>query len=241
MSVFGIYVFLVAIALAFILPPLFRPAPTGRTTGVTELNIAIYRTASNELDAVRHRGEISREEYESDRQELEFRLIEDVSLDDHPASKMKQLAPSWKLGYTLAVMLPLLAILLYMKLGDPSAVHATHDSPNDPQGWVILARSYAALERYKEATDAFERAAAAINNDPDLLTEYAYAVSRTTGHMKGKAADLVYRALQLNPDNPKALVLAGNAAFEAGTIVYPSCIGKNCYARFRLIQRWWSL
>ena len=89
-------------------------------------------------------------------------------------------------------------------------------NPNDAQGWAMLARSYSSLERYKEASAAFEKATALVTNDADLWAEYAYALAMASGQqMDGKPVELINKALQLDPQNQKALVLAGNAAFKA--------------------------
>lgn len=88
-------------------------------------------------------------------------------------------------------------------------------TPNDGPGWSMLARSYSALGRHKEASAAFEKATAIITNDADLLTEYAYSLSQARGHdMEGKPVELLNKALQIDPQNLKTLVLAGNAAFK---------------------------
>jgi len=88
-------------------------------------------------------------------------------------------------------------------------------NPNDGPGWSMLGRSYSALGRYKEASSAFEKATAVITNDADLFTEYAYALSMARGQdMEGKPIELLNKALQIDPQNLKALVLAGNAAFK---------------------------
>ena len=89
-------------------------------------------------------------------------------------------------------------------------------NPNDGPGWSMLARSYSTLGRYKEASAAYEKAAAITPNDADLLTDYAYALSMARGQdMQGKPEELLSKALQVDPKNLKALVLAGNAAFKA--------------------------
>jgi cytochrome c-type biogenesis protein CcmH len=89
-------------------------------------------------------------------------------------------------------------------------------NPNDGAGWSMLGRSYTSLGRYKEASAAFEKATAVVTNDADLLTEYAYALSMARGgETEGKPAELLNKALQIDPQNLKTLVLAGNAAFKA--------------------------
>lgn len=41
--------------------------------------------------------------------------------------------------------------------------------PNDLRGWLLLARSYRALERYDDSVAALERAVAISNNDPSIV------------------------------------------------------------------------
>lgn len=89
-------------------------------------------------------------------------------------------------------------------------------NPNDPQGWIMLARSYSEMQNYKEAAAAYEKATAAVTNDADLWADYAFALAMARGKtMEGKPVELINKALQVDPQNQKALGLAGNAAFQA--------------------------
>ena len=87
---------------------------------------------------------------------------------------------------------------------------------DDPDGWAMLGRSYLSLERYGDASNAYAKAAALKTNDADLLTEYAFALAMANGRqLQGQPAELIKKALQIAPDNPKVLQLAGTAEFEA--------------------------
>lgn len=89
-------------------------------------------------------------------------------------------------------------------------------NPNDPQGWIMLARSYSEMQNYKEAAAAYEKATATVTNDADLWADYAFALAMARGKtMEGKPVELINKALQVDPQNQKALGLAGNAAFQA--------------------------
>jgi cytochrome c-type biogenesis protein CcmH len=89
-------------------------------------------------------------------------------------------------------------------------------NPADVSGWKMLGRSYLSMERYKEASDAFAKAAALEPNNADLLSDYAFALAMASGQrLQGQPQELIEKALKLDPDNPKALELAGSAAFEA--------------------------
>lgn len=88
-------------------------------------------------------------------------------------------------------------------------------TPDDGEGWALLARSYVELKQYREAADAFSRAVKRIPNDPTLLADYADALGVANGKtLRGEPAALVQRALKVDPKHPKALALAASAAFE---------------------------
>ena len=89
------------------------------------------------------------------------------------------------------------------------------EEPKNPDGWAMLARSYDVLGRYGEAVTAFKKAAALMPDDAALLADYADAVAMTQqGRLGGTPMKLVHRALRIDPDNPKALALAGTDAFD---------------------------
>jgi cytochrome c-type biogenesis protein CcmH len=89
-------------------------------------------------------------------------------------------------------------------------------NPADAKGWVTLARSYSAMERYEEAVNAYAKATELTPNDADIWAEYAFATAMTNGRsLQGKPMELIDRALKVEPNNAKALQLAGSAAFEA--------------------------
>jgi cytochrome c-type biogenesis protein CcmH len=98
-------------------------------------------------------------------------------------------------------------------------------TPEDTDGWIMLARSYAALGRYADSVVAYEQAAQRLPNDSRLLADYADVAAMAQGRrLQGKPEALIARALAADPRNVKALSLAGTAAFEKGD--YAGAIGK---------------
>ena len=90
-------------------------------------------------------------------------------------------------------------------------------NPNDPRGWILLARSQNALGRYTEASAAFERAVALTPNDAQLLADFADAAVMTQqGRFEGKPYALIKQSLKLDPNGMKALALAGTAELRMG-------------------------
>ena len=71
------------------------------------------------------------------------------------------------------------------------------------------------MERFGEATGAYAKATELNPNDADLWAEYAFATAMAGDRkIDGKAIKLVEHALKVDPDNTKAVQLAGTAAFE---------------------------
>lgn len=97
--------------------------------------------------------------------------------------------------------------------------------PDNADGWAMLARSYTRLGRFAEAVPAYAKAVAQRGDDARLLADYADALAvHNNRKLEGEPLALVERALKLEPDNPKALALAGTAAFDrkdfAGAVRY---------------------
>jgi cytochrome c-type biogenesis protein CcmH len=85
----------------------------------------------------------------------------------------------------------------------------------DDLAWTMLARSYAVLQRFPEASKAFARARELAPENPQLMADHADVLAMLQGQrVAGEPAQLAQRALTIDPDNLKALALAGSAAFE---------------------------
>ena len=88
-------------------------------------------------------------------------------------------------------------------------------NPDDAEGWTMLARSYGALGRTDDALAAFDRVLKLRPDDASSLADYADALAVKNGlTLDGEPLKLIERALKLDPDNLKALLLAGTAAFN---------------------------
>ena len=89
------------------------------------------------------------------------------------------------------------------------------ENPGDVEGWKLLGRSYAALGRYPQALAAYAKAAERAPRDAQLLADFADALAMARGQrLAGEPERLIARALEIDPENLKALALAGSAAFE---------------------------
>jgi len=223
MLFWGIGAALAAAALVLVLRPLiFSRAPI--RVRRSEANVAIYRDQLRELDADLAAGRLAAADYERARAELEARLLEDVVEQSAPRRGRTR-----ALTVTVALAVPLCTAVLYLAVGNPGAVDspvvhletmvkrlAAHlrENPDDTAGWKLLGRSYASLERFPEAADAYAKAAVRAPRDAQLLADLAEALAMARGRrLEGEPEQLIARALELEPANLKALALAGTAAF----------------------------
>jgi cytochrome c-type biogenesis protein CcmH len=90
------------------------------------------------------------------------------------------------------------------------------DKPEDRDGWLMLGRSYLALERLDDAVTAYQHAQALGSNaESDLGLGEALSL-RAGGMITPQAAELFEKAMALTPDDPKALLYGGFAAAVRG-------------------------
>jgi cytochrome c-type biogenesis protein CcmH len=245
----------VAIALAFVIPTLLPGARKEPHDDDKEANVEIYRDQLLELEADLQNGIITEEQYQQDRDEIERRLLDDVSkIKTEPGKKTTAGAGARGPVYAIAVLVPVIAMGLYLRIGNPAAMSATATSPvrapsaansrpgdpggpmsqqdieanvaslakrmeqnpGDAAGWTMLGRSYLTLQKFNEATNAYAKAASLKPDDSDVWADYAFAMGMANGKsLLGQPAELIKKALALDSENPKALELAGSAAFES--------------------------
>jgi cytochrome c-type biogenesis protein CcmH len=231
---------MVAAALAFVLPRLMRGGSALRGRARDELNAEVYRAELADLERERAANAISATDYERARGELERRLLDDLDVAHAPAGTA---VPHRVAGVAVGVALPVLAVALYLGFGTPEAVEQRagagasdaapqaaggdfraqllahlRDAPRDGRAWVALARLDMDDDRFDDAAKHYAKAvdvSAKIARDPGVLCEYADALGMAQGgRLEGTPVELVTRALALDPAHPKALEMAGSAAYE---------------------------
>ena len=91
------------------------------------------------------------------------------------------------------------------------------DDPADLAGWLMLGRSYVALQRLDDAVAAYQHAHQLDANSIEATLGLGEAISlRSGGEVSAAAAQLFEDALAEAPDNPKALLYGGFAAASRG-------------------------
>ncbi|HME39130.1 MAG TPA: hypothetical protein VKG63_09220 [Steroidobacteraceae bacterium] len=91
------------------------------------------------------------------------------------------------------------------------------DAPSDTAGWLMLGRSYLALNRLDDAIVAYDHAHQLDRQSAEAAMGLGEAMSlRAGGDITAPAAQLFEEALTLAPGNPKALLYGGFAAAVRG-------------------------
>lgn len=229
-----------AVLIAAVLPALLRPLFAARAEAGDDRKPAAdaVRARLRELDADVAGGSIAEADARAVRVELERELLQLV--DTPPAAGESR--PARGAALAVGLLVPALAVGLYLLLGDQAHGPAARapqspeqmveqlaarlaEHPDDPRGWDMLARSYMVLGRHREALDALQRLQAFTGETPDMLVRIADAESREAGGaLAGRPAELVERALALDPHNRAGLWLAGMVAAEKGD--YFGAIGR---------------
>lgn len=245
LAFWGAIALLLAGALLFVLPPLFRPS--SRTLEAGPSPLTVYREQRAQFDAELAAGVLTVEQHAKAVEELQDRVVDEVGELREPVVALSSRLPPFASVLALALIVPAGALGLYGLLGKPGALEpatsqaasgggAPHTmtreqmeamverlaeklkkSPQDADGWHMLARSYVAFGRLPEAARAYERAASLAPKDPQLLADYADTLAMVNGRsLEGRPLELVNQALNLDPNHPKALSLSGTAAFNRG-------------------------
>jgi len=139
----------------------------------------------------------------------------------------------------LAIAVPLLAISVYLLTGNYQAIALSNSkasmnvnestsmevlveqlaqrmrsNPDDLQGWLMLGHSALVLGQEQRAKDAYAQALRLEPKNPEVLLDYANALTEITQSFVGKPYELIATALIIEPSHPRALWLMGLAEFE---------------------------
>ncbi|MBI5918662.1 MAG: c-type cytochrome biogenesis protein CcmI [Nitrosomonadales bacterium] len=231
---------LLLVALAFVVVPLWRSRVKSNDVLRDVSNLEIYRDQLAEMDADLRNGLLTQELYDQGREELQLRLLDEVNSEEVTAQASRD--PAKITAIVVALLLPLGAVFMYLQIGNLNAFlpqvsgvtadgfgvqrseaaleelnKKLDDEPKNPEGWLVLARSYVELERYPEAVAAFKKLVQLVPDEAPVWADYADALAMANGQsLAGEPTKLLDKALAIDPNNAKALALAGSAAMERG-------------------------
>lgn len=242
-----LWLIVLALLLATLLclvPPLLRRTPAVETASDASVR-AFYLAQREQLRRDLDHGALSPQAYARADEELQRDLLQDLAMRRDPRARLGGQRASIAAACVLTVAVPVAAVLLYGQLGNPRAAatiamsqtpephaqEADNDmalainalaqrlraSPDDADGWYMLARSYETLGRYNDAIAAYQEVLRLVPGQPVVLADLADALlSARQGQPDGDSVAAVAQALQAEPDQPKALALAGMMAMRRG-------------------------
>ena len=200
-------------------------------------NTKVYRQQLLDLEKEHAEGVISALSFEQTRAELLGRMLEDTAQTENAAgSKSPRALVS---AMVLAVLLPVAAMSTYVWLGQPQGLdpqmtaaeasqqpdlQAMADSlaqklqtdSSDPQRWVMLGRTYRALNQYDKALPAYQKALD-LRGDDDIALERAEVLAlRRGGDFSGEPWAVIRQVLAKNARHFNGLALAGSASYAQG-------------------------
>ena len=214
---------------------LIRQRPVRTSASQAKLNASVYRAQISDLDFEHQSGHISAQEWQQTRDELSQRLLEDTSVGDDPGARIEK--PALWTALLIGLTLPVASLSMYLWVGEPQALQAMateppekamqtelsgmvqtlakklETNPENQEGWVMLGRSYRALEKYDNAVSAYDRALK-LSADDNLKLERAEVLAlKAKGHFDGEPWSVIREILKKDPQQKGALLLAGSASY----------------------------
>ena len=198
-----ICVAMLAVALLYVLPPALRAAASQATeeTARRNANIAIYRDQLSELEDDLRNGIVSQEQYAQDRDDIERRLLEDTATEKPTSKPVRISADTRKHAYMLGIGLALVAVIFYLRVGNPNsitnaAISSTATTPAAPATAPGGERSQAQIE-----ANVAELAKRLQSNPSDVQGWTMLARSYGALEKYGEAAGAYARLTELTPND----------------------------------------
>ncbi|MCO6411271.1 MAG: c-type cytochrome biogenesis protein CcmI [Thiogranum sp.] len=244
MSTFWLLVIaMMLLALVFSAAPLLRRRHD-TSIDQNQLNTAVIREQLRELQADLDAGKLDQASWNAAKTDLERELLNQLD-DGNEGTAAAPRSGRWAVGL-VGLLVPLVAVLLYLQLGavdfqerrelTAAAQGADADghplvamvaqlsqrmreNPDQLEGWLLLARSYAALNQFDNALEAYAQARRLVGDQPELLIDSAdMLVMASGGQFTDEVGALLDQALSVQPDNAKGLWLKGHWKFRNNDI-----------------------
>ena len=239
---------LIIIALAFVLYPVLSHRTGARKqTDLKNQNLMAYRSRMKELDREYEAGILDNENYRQLKEELAGAMLDDVPEGEHTGLVKSGRGSAMAVALVSILLVPAATFYLYQhwgamdqveqfiamqEIGAPDGARQAQmselseqlrerleASPDNPEGWAMLGRTYMSLERYNDAAWAFRQLAGSVSGD-DCSESVAYGLAAqalffdSEGAMTEEVTAAIEQARKLNPDEVNVLGLLGINAFS---------------------------
>ena len=226
-------------ALLALLRPLVRQP---RPDSDQEPAPALFRRQLADIDAELAQGRLTPDEAAAVRTDITRRMLAAAERDraGTAAATGRGAETSWRIGAAIgiAAVLPAAAIAVYFAVGTPGAVDRSaatdalpphgaaqlaaaadrikahlQQAPGDLKGWVLLARTLAALGRFPEARDAYAHAIALAPDETGLHAELGEVLVLGAQGTVTPAAEAEFAKA---PADPRSRYYRADAMLQAG-------------------------
>ncbi len=235
----GILALLSVSAVAMLILPMLRSdtAGTDRRAGA----VAVLADQLHEVERDAERGLISSDEAEAAKIEIKRRLLK---LGRGHSARQRTDAGGHAALWASALVVPLVAGLLYTQLGSPEVPAVPFADRQDEraeqaqiaeltgrllerlesdpeggptEGWMLLGQTYMRMGRYADATTAMETVIERDDASSAMLSQYAEAlIAAEDGIVTPQARNAIRRAREMDPSNPAASYYEAIALDQAG-------------------------
>ena len=209
-----------------------------------ETVLGILRQQAADLERERADGRIDTDEYEEARMELERRVLEETRQTEEKTVSQgrtaKILALVCAVAIPVAAVCGYMGLGRYNAM-DPAFLKLVEDQQrmtqghskadmmkslerlekrvkeqkDDPNGWYMLANTYAAIDRYDDAYRAFVELDKLVPNNADIIADMADMKAAASGKViTPEVKAMLERALKIDPAQWKALALLAIDAWD---------------------------
>ena len=214
----------------------YRPLSTG-TLNLKKSNIALGKQKKHELEQDLSSDLIDEVEFSQANEEIAQTLAVELNQVTDVVETKSQAGGAW-IVLAIAIFLSVLSVGFYQYLTfKPAKVVQTQqqdaqpvsleqsvkqlkeyltNNPGDAQSWQTLGLALFELQDLEGSMHAYERAYQLDSKNVSILVEYASAIATAQNNQfTGRASTLVREALEVDPNAPDALYLAGLVAVNA--------------------------
>ncbi|BAS67408.1 c-type cytochrome biogenesis protein CcmI [Bathymodiolus septemdierum thioautotrophic gill symbiont] len=230
---------------------LYRPLKSN-DIDLEQSNIALGRQKQAELEQDLDKDLIDETVYEQAKEEIAQVLAMEMT-QTATVVKTQKPTPIW-LTMLIVTVLSIVSVVIYQALtshsitsqkaitaealqaGPPPTLAESiveikahlKDKSKDSQAWRMLGLALFDANKLDESLEAYERSYQLNPKNEAMLTEYASTLAKSQGNQfRGRVSTLVREALEINPNNPDALYLAGWVALNAQQIDLTQLLWKK--------------
>lgn len=199
---------MVIVALIFLLRPFFLDMKQDEVER-SALNVSITKERLSELETELEQGTISQSEYEQTREELEQALLYDVEQETTNVKKVNSESYNRFTRLVLIFSVPVLAISLYVYLGQPELIEGGKKQAAAPAGHGAASNGKANLGTVEQLV---EKLAAKLKENPNNAEGW-FMLGRSYMSMNRykEAVEALEKTNQLVPDNPVVMLRYADA------------------------------